>query len=135
MVDRMPLADYEDMKKRLREMLQQWGMWTNEELDKVAQFVEREVVRVQSKPAPVESWTERPMAAPMSPSAKKFGYSSAAREKEVEAILTSASEEPMSSLLHPLWTKAVGAPDYVKVEWQILESVLYRMQRLLREKE
>jgi hypothetical protein len=45
--------------------------------------------------------------------------------------MTSDSDAPMSSLLHHLWTKAVGTPDYVKVEWQILEAVLYRMRRVI----
>jgi len=37
----------------------------------------------------------------------------------------------MSELLHTLWTKAVGTPDYDKHEWQALEMVLYRMRRKL----
>jgi hypothetical protein len=29
------------------------------------------------------------------------------------------------TLLHRLWSKAVGAPDYVKAEWIELESILF----------
>ena len=50
-------------------------------------------------------------------------------EERAEAILGNESDGPMSELLHTLWTKAVGTPDYVKTEWQALEIVLYRMRR------
>ena len=30
------------------------------------------------------------------------------------------------TLLHRLWSKAVGAPDYVKSEWIELESILFQ---------
>ena len=39
---KMPPAAYEAMKRRLRELLQEWGIWTDAELEKVAAFVERE---------------------------------------------------------------------------------------------
>jgi hypothetical protein len=50
-------------------------------------------------------------------------------EERAEAILSSEQDGPMSELLHTLWTKAVGTPDYDKYEWQALEIVLYRMRR------
>lgn len=31
-------------------------------------------------------------------------------------------------LLHLLWTKAVGKPDYVKAEWRALEVLLNRRE-------
>ena len=52
-------------------------------------------------------------------------------EERASAILASEDDGPMSELLHTLWTKAVGTPDYDKHEWQALEMVLYRMRRKL----
>ena len=36
--------DYADMRSRLRDLLQRWGLWTADEVDEVARFVEREMV-------------------------------------------------------------------------------------------
>ena len=33
-------------------------------------------------------------------------------------------------LLHHLWTKAVGTPDYVKAEWKELEKCIVRFEKL-----
>ena len=33
-------------------------------------------------------------------------------------------------LLHHLWTKAVGTPDYVKAEWVQLERCIVRLEKL-----
>ena len=52
-------------------------------------------------------------------------------ETRAQEILASESDGPMSNLLHTLWTKAVGSPEYDKWEWQALELVLYRMRRKL----
>ena len=41
---KMSIAAYNAMKKRLREVLQHSGVWTNEEVEEVAAFVEREAV-------------------------------------------------------------------------------------------
>lgn len=35
---------YADMRSRLRDLLQRWGLWTADEVDEVARFVEREMV-------------------------------------------------------------------------------------------
>jgi hypothetical protein len=50
---RMPAASYDAMKKRLREVLQHWGIWTPDELEVVATFVEREVVLYATQTSPV----------------------------------------------------------------------------------
>lgn len=38
-------------------------------------------------------------------------------------------------LLHRLWSKAVGAPDYAKDEWMELESILFRAAARLLQKQ
>jgi hypothetical protein len=40
----MPIPSYDAMKRRLRDVLHEWGYWTDDELDVVAQFVEKEAV-------------------------------------------------------------------------------------------
>lgn len=124
----MSPTDYESMKRRLRELLDEWGVWTESELDKVARFVEMEVSRAHLATEAERSWTMLPAR-----QAPQKVYSSIGRESEIQAILTSDSDEPMSSLLHHLWTKAVGTATYVKAEWQILEGVLYHMRRALKD--
>jgi hypothetical protein len=43
-------------------------------------------------------------------------------------ILSSEGDGPLSNLLHTLWTKAVGTPDYDKHEWHALSRVLFCMK-------
>ena len=54
-------------------------------------------------------------------------------EDLAETILSLAPTDdgPMRTLLHVLWTKAVGTPEYIKSDWQALEIVLHRMHRQL----
>lgn len=48
-------------------------------------------------------------------------------ETRAGEILASESDGPMSNLLHTLWTKAVGSPEYDKWEWQALEMILNKL--------
>jgi hypothetical protein len=52
---------------------------------------------------------------------------SAIRGEELEVNGSSVNvkvPDQWHTLLHRLWSKAVGAPDYVKAEWIELESIL-----------
>jgi hypothetical protein len=42
---------------------------------------------------------------------------------EVDAVDMKVPDQ-WHTLLHRLWSKAVGAPDYIKAEWIELESIL-----------
>lgn len=44
MATRMSPPAYAAMKLRLRSLLQNWGLWTDDELEEVATFVERDAV-------------------------------------------------------------------------------------------
>ena len=52
-------------------------------------------------------------------------------EEIVERILNNTSEEDshhtLSTLLHGLWTKAVGTENYVKDEWRAMDILLWRL--------
>lgn len=42
--------------------------------------------------------------------------------------MTFAEKQTLHILLHRLWTKAVGTPDYVKTDWISLEALLLKLQ-------
>ncbi len=44
-------------------------------------------------------------------------------------------QERAHNLLHRLWTKAVGTPDYDKSEWKDLEGAILTLGRDLKEAE
>jgi hypothetical protein len=63
---------------------------------------------------------------------------SAIRGEELEVNGSSVNvkvPDQWHTLLHRLWSKAVGAPDYVKAEWIELENILFQAAAKLVHKE
>lgn len=48
--------------------------------------------------------------------------------------MTKDEKIAIHSLLHRLWTKATGTPDYIKTDWINLEYYILKMQKELEEK-
>jgi hypothetical protein len=56
----MPTESYVAMKRRLREVLSEWGAWSDDELDVVARFVEHEAVHYAAQAQMSIARDERP---------------------------------------------------------------------------
>jgi hypothetical protein len=42
--------------------------------------------------------------------------------------LSIIKNKELHRILHVLWTKAVGKPDYIKSEWLLLEQLILKLQ-------